>query len=110
MESIQKPPEGTDTGKQKFFRKGSNEKQVRKPDHKRDFPSSEWLQSKRYADRTPGIFNGISPIETIYLEKNRSSHFRPIKDAARIYREILKFGGVSLLSFGIDYTLYGLQH
>jgi hypothetical protein len=27
-----------------------------------------------------------------------------------LYREILKIGGVSLLSFGIDYTLYGLQH
>ena len=31
------------------------------------------------------------PIETVYLGKNESSHFNPIKDSWRIYKDILKF-------------------
>ena len=31
------------------------------------------------------------PISTVYLEGNRSSHFRPVRDSARIYGTILKF-------------------
>lgn len=46
------------------------------------------------------------PIETIYLEGNKSSHFRPIQDACRIYRDLFRFGGVSFLSFLIDYSIY----
>lgn len=33
----------------------------------------------------------ILPIETIYEENNRFSHFHPIRDSARIYLPILKF-------------------
>ena len=58
------------------------------------------------------------PIQTIYLNENESSHFCPLKDGWRIYRNLLtyslrkklisfyKFCGVSLLSFGIDYVIY----
>ena len=46
------------------------------------------------------------PIETIYLEGNKSSHFRPVQDACRIYRDLFRFGGVSFLSFLIDYSVY----
>ena len=45
-------------------------------------------------------------IETVYLEKNASSHFDTVKDSARIYKEILKFSGASLISFLVDYVLY----
>ncbi len=57
-------------------------------------------------------------IQTIYLNKNESSHFCPLKDGWRIYRNLLKhtlreklisfckFSGVSLLSFCIDYGIY----
>ena len=31
------------------------------------------------------------PIGTIYSDNNRSSHFRPVRDSARIYFDILKF-------------------
>lgn len=31
------------------------------------------------------------PIETIYLEKNKSSHFHPVKDSVRIYSNILRY-------------------
>lgn len=48
------------------------------------------------------------PIETIYLEGNKSSHFRPLKDSARIYMTMLKFVSSSFLSFCIDYLLFGI--
>ncbi len=46
------------------------------------------------------------PIETVYLDGNRSSHFSTLRDSCRIYREILKFSASSLASFGLDYGLY----
>lgn len=46
------------------------------------------------------------PIETIYLEKNKSSHFRTIVDSARIYKYILKFSCSSILSFFVDFLIY----
>lgn len=45
-------------------------------------------------------------IQTVYLDNNSSSHFNPIKDSFKIYREILKFSASSLLSFVIDYRLF----
>lgn len=38
------------------------------------------------------------PIEAVYPGINDSSHFRPLQDTCRIYRDIFKFGGVSFLS------------
>ena len=35
------------------------------------------------------------PIETIYLDNNSSSHFRPVQDAVLIYKDLFKFGGGS---------------
>lgn len=46
------------------------------------------------------------PIQTVYLDNNASSHFNPVKDSLKIYREILKFSASSLLSFLIDYGLF----
>lgn len=45
-------------------------------------------------------------IETIYEDNNSGSHFRTIRDAARVYKEILKFSASSLVSFAIDYAVY----
>jgi glycosyltransferase involved in cell wall biosynthesis len=44
-------------------------------------------------------------IDTIYLEENKSSHFRAIKDSARVYFPILKFSLSSILSAILDFTL-----
>lgn len=45
------------------------------------------------------------PIETVYIEGNKSSHFRPIQDSARIYAPFLKFmmssGAAALLDMGL---------
>ena len=48
------------------------------------------------------------PISTIYLEKNRSSHFRPIRDSARIYGMFGKFLFSSLSSSVLDLILFSL--
>lgn len=46
------------------------------------------------------------PIETVYIEENRSSHFHTVKDSFRIYKTILLFFSASFLSFLIDYVAY----
>lgn len=47
-------------------------------------------------------------IETVYIDGNNSSHFHPLKDSVRIYREILKFSASSIISFCVDYLLFCL--
>ncbi len=47
-------------------------------------------------------------IETIYFDNNVASHFDPLKDSYRIYKEILKFSASSLVSFLVDYGLYSI--
>ena len=49
-----------------------------------------------------------APIETIYSDGNRESHFRPFKDSLLIYAQILKFTLSSFLSFVADITLFAL--
>ena len=57
------------------------------------------------------------PIETIYINDNAASHFNPLLDSIRIYRQILTFSVISLLSTLIDlsaftilvYTLKGVD-
>lgn len=46
------------------------------------------------------------PIETVYIEENKSSHFHAVKDSFRIYKTILLFFSSSLLSFVIDYVAF----
>lgn len=45
-------------------------------------------------------------IETVYEDNNSGSHFRTVKDAARVYKEILRFSASSIVSFLIDYAAY----
>ncbi|MDR3051459.1 MAG: bifunctional glycosyltransferase family 2/GtrA family protein [Oscillospiraceae bacterium] len=46
------------------------------------------------------------PIETVYIDDNKGSHFNPLRDAARIYRVIFRYLLTALLSYGLDYALY----
>ncbi len=46
------------------------------------------------------------PVATIYINKNRGSHFNTLQDSIRIYREILRFSASSLAAFAIDYSLF----
>jgi glycosyltransferase involved in cell wall biosynthesis len=46
------------------------------------------------------------PIETIYLEDNKSSHFNPVKDSFIIYLNIFKFSLSSMISAVADLTMF----
>ena len=49
------------------------------------------------------------PIHTIYRDRqNSTSHFRAVRDSARIYKDILKFTMSSFSSFVLDYMLFSL--
>ena len=48
------------------------------------------------------------PIETIYLEENKSSHFNPIRDSIKIYAIFFKFIISSLSSSIVDLVLFTL--
>lgn len=48
------------------------------------------------------------PIETVYINDNQGSHFRPIRDGLMIYKNIFKFALTSLSSFVVDYIVYAL--
>ncbi|MGM9878192.1 MAG: glycosyltransferase [Bacilli bacterium] len=45
-------------------------------------------------------------IETIYYDNNSNSHFSTLKDSYKIYKQIIKFSSISIISFIIDYLLY----
>lgn len=45
------------------------------------------------------------PIETVYLDENKSSHFRPLADSARIYFPFLKFCASSGFAAVLDFAL-----
>ncbi len=42
------------------------------------------------------------PIRTIYVDRNRHSHFRPLRDSWRVYSVLFRFSSVSLASAVID--------
>jgi putative flippase GtrA len=81
----------------------------------RGYPASmlRWLQTV-HGDRFEYELNvllqaaevGVTiqelPVETIYIEGNASSHFRPLVDSARVYAPLVKFSLSSLGAFAID--------
>lgn len=52
------------------------------------------------------------PIQTVYENNNEGSHFRAVRDAARIYKVLFgnffRFAGVSIISFLLDQGLFHL--
>lgn len=46
------------------------------------------------------------PIETIYIEDNRGSHFRPLLDSAQIYFVLLRYSAASLLTEAADIVAF----
>lgn len=48
------------------------------------------------------------PIETVYEEGNRSSHFNPLWDSMRIYFIFARFVSSSLLAALVDFVVYAL--
>ncbi|HJH62596.1 MAG TPA: bifunctional glycosyltransferase family 2/GtrA family protein [Firmicutes bacterium] len=48
------------------------------------------------------------PIQTVYEDNNRGSHFRTVVDSARIYQRPLKYAASSLVGCGVDLLLFAL--
>ena len=48
------------------------------------------------------------PIETVYINENETSHFRPVRDSIRIYGIILKFLASSCASAVVDIVAFQL--
>jgi len=48
------------------------------------------------------------PIEAIYIDGNRSSHFNPIWDSMRIYFVLMRFFASSLIAAAIDFVVFAL--
>ena len=46
------------------------------------------------------------PIETIYIDSNRDSHFRPLRDSARIYFALLRYSLASLVTEMTDLSVF----
>ncbi|HWZ50836.1 MAG TPA: bifunctional glycosyltransferase family 2/GtrA family protein, partial [Granulicella sp.] len=44
------------------------------------------------------------PIETVYIDGNRSSHFDPVRDSMRIYFVLVRFYFSALVAAGIDFA------
>ena len=49
-----------------------------------------------------------TPIATIYIEDNASSHFNPVRDSARIYFNIIRYSLSSMISAATDLTFFTL--
>ena len=47
-------------------------------------------------------------IETIYEDKNKNSHFRPIRDSFLIFKDLFRFIGASLISSIMDICIFSL--
>jgi putative flippase GtrA len=46
------------------------------------------------------------PIQTIYEEKNKSSHFNPVIDSVKIYFVFFRYLAIALLSGVLDYSIF----
>lgn len=45
-------------------------------------------------------------VQTVYLDGNQTSHFRPIVDSVRVYGRFLRFACASLIGAAADYILF----
>jgi len=50
----------------------------------------------------------LIPIETVYEEQNRASHFRPVADSLRVYGRFVRFLLASLAGSVVDCVLFAL--
>jgi putative flippase GtrA len=50
------------------------------------------------------------PISTVYVDDNASSHFRPVRDSARVYAPLARFAASSAFAAVVDYLLLFLLH
>ena len=66
----------------------------------------EYETNQLFAIKQAGIKFDEVVINTVYIEENQTSHFRPIRDSIRIYGVIIKYIASSLASTLVDVTLF----
>lgn len=50
------------------------------------------------------------PVDTIYIDGNASTHFRPLVDSVRVYAPLVRFGASSISAFLLDFVLLFVLH
>lgn len=90
----------TQTGLRAFGKKAMEE-YIGIPGERYEFEMNMLLYAKRFGIKIREI-----TIETVYLDHNSSSHFDPLLDSIRIYRQIFTFGFSSIASAILDWSLF----
>jgi glycosyltransferase involved in cell wall biosynthesis len=85
------------------FSKGAMTRFAGVPGERYEYEMNMLLYSKRFDIKIREI-----RIETVYLDHNSSSHFNPLLDSIRIYRQIFAFGFSSIASAVLDWSLFSL--
>lgn len=49
-------------------------------------------------------------IKTIYIDNNKGSHFKTVRDSSRIYKQIIKYKRLSILLFILEFILFLTLH
>ena len=70
-----------------------------------EYESNMLMEAGRLAIRLQGIC-----IDTVYIDGNRSTHYRTLRDSARIFVPFLKFCVSGILSAAIDFSLLFIFH
>lgn len=68
----------------------------------------EYETNQLFAVKQAGIEFKETIINTVYIEENQTSHFRPIRDSIRIYGIIIRYLFSSLASTLVDVSLFTL--
>lgn len=78
-------------------------KLIETPGERFEYASSVLLEAKKQ-----GMEILQYPIQTIYINGNESSHFRPLLDSIRIYSMLLKYMLSSLSAFIVDVLMFSI--
>lgn len=68
----------------------------------------EYESNQLFAVKQAGIKFDEVVIDTVYIEENQTSHFRPIRDSIRIYGIIIRYLFSSLASTLVDLSIFTL--
>lgn len=68
-----------------------------------EYETNMLLDAKKYNIKFEEV-----PIETVYLNENKGTHFNPLRDSAEIYKVFIKYLFVSLSSFLVDILFFML--
>ncbi|MPN18403.1 hypothetical protein SDC9_165763 [bioreactor metagenome] len=73
------------------------------------------ITHSRYEFQLEALLMGLTqvpivqiPIQTIYEDNNRCSHFKPLRDSLRIYAVFLRFTLSSLICSLVDYIIFAI--